>query len=344
MIASASTPGTRKSTGSPLIAPSVSIFVKNTSTPSGMANVTTRLSPRRNDSTSLTVPAPRVSAGVRRSRPSSILRGLTRSRSSGSPVRRVGPDATRFRRSAGTPLRATPRSSAARAIRTPTARDTTRRGRRRARAMAAVHLVLPLASGGGGTVGPGGRRARRVERCRRGDACARLHRGCHLGRGAPGDDVPTIDDRDAVAELLGLVEQVRGEHDRGATRRAGRGRAPRWWRVPAGPCRRWARRGTPARAGPRARTRARGAASAHRRAGATTVPARVAAARRRSSSASGCSGRRRTRRRAAAPRAGAGPGRAHPPAASRRCAGAARARSATGSRPSTRTVPASGRR
>ena len=50
-----------------------------------------------------------------------------------------------------------------------------------------------------------------------GEARAGLHRvGGDLGRGPAGDDATAVEDREPVAELLGLVHVVRGEHDGGA--------------------------------------------------------------------------------------------------------------------------------
>ena len=131
---------------------------------------------------------------------------------------------------------------------------------------------------------------------------------------------------------------VRGEHDGHARGRAARGPAPTSSPARAGPCPRSARRGTASLGPPDQREREREALALPAREPAHERAARVPRARRGRAADRGRRGRRSTTRTGAAPRAAGRPGRARPPGASRRCAGAARRRRAHGSRPSTRTV------
>ena len=85
--------------------------------------------------------------------------------------------------------------------------------------------------------------------------------------GAVGDDPAAAEDEDAVGELLGLVEVVGGQQDRGlVVVRPGRGPGRGTRAGPAGRSRPWARRGTAARAGRRCRSPRPAGGAARRRA------------------------------------------------------------------------------
>ena len=114
-------------------------------------------------------------------------------------------------------------------------------------------------------------------------------------RGVVGDEPAVVHDEDPVGQRVGLLEVVRGEEDRHAGRRAGRGCAPTGSRGSAGRARWSARRGRRAagrasgrarcRSGGAGRPRARAARAARGRRGRAAARSRPAARRRRPSRA-----------------------------------------------------------
>ena len=145
------------------------------------------------------------------------------------------------------------------------------------------------------------RPSRRRPRARRAGSGSRSppRRAGQLRRPAERDDLALAQDGDAVGELLGLVEVVRGQEDGLAELRAASGSCPTRRGGPPGRSRSSARRGRGARGRRRARARGRAAASARPTASSRARPASPRARRGRSprpSRAGACSSRRTARR------------------------------------------------